>query len=110
MRGINRVVVSGNSTGKTDYSRTEGGTEVCSFILASDRPSKGKTVTAYIKVNVYLEGLVSACRDKLSKGCYLLVEGELMNRSTPAGKVTEVRAREIVFLPRNQEPSGGYFD
>lgn len=109
MRGINRVVVSGNLTGRTEYTRTDGGTDVCSFVLASDRPSKGKTVTAYVKVNVYLDGLVTACRDKLAKGCYLVVEGELMNRSTPTGKVTEVRAREIVFLPKNSD-TGGYLD
>jgi single-stranded DNA-binding protein len=101
MRGINRVIVSGNATGKIDYSTTDQGGDVCTFVLASDRHSSGGVVTAYVKVNVYIEALVRLCRTKLDKGCYILVEGELMNRTTPSGKVTEVRAWELLFLAPN---------
>lgn len=102
MRGLNRVILSGNVTGRIDFSTTESGnTEVCTFTLASDRHSTGKVVTAFVKVNVYIDGLVKLCRNKLTKGAYLLVEGELMNRTTPVGKLTEVRAWELVFLHGN---------
>jgi len=51
-----------------------------------------------VKVNVYVEALVKLCRLRLQKGCYIIVEGELMNRNTPSGRLTEVRAWEILFL------------
>lgn len=98
MRGINKVVLSGNTTGKVDFATTGSGAEVCTFTLASDRHSSGGVVTAFVKVNVYVEGLVKLCRSRLQKGCYLIVEGELMNRTTPSGRLTELRAWEILFL------------
>lgn len=98
MRGVNRVVLSGNVTGAISFARTDNGTEVCTFVLASDRHAGGAVVTAFVKVNTYIEGLVNLCRNRLEKGCYLLIEGELMNRSTSSGKIVEVRAQEIIFL------------
>lgn len=98
MRGINRVIISGNVTGKIDFTHTDRGQNVCTFVLASDRPASGGVLTAYAKVNVYIETLVAACRGKLEKGCYILVEGELMNRNSPAGRMTEIRAWEVIFL------------
>ena len=98
MRGMNKVILSGNVTGTISYAQTGNGTDVCTFILASDRHAGGGVVTAYIKVNVYIEGLVSLCRNRLDKGCYLLVEGELMNRNSPIGRVVEVRAHELIFV------------
>lgn len=99
MRGLNRVIISGNVTEKIDFARTEAGnTEVCTFTLASDRHTSGKVITAFVKVNVYVEALVRVCRSRLAKGSYLIVEGELMNRTTPSGKLTEVRAWELIFM------------
>lgn len=98
MRGINKVVISGNATGKIEFSKTGNGADACTFSLASDRHGSGGVVTAFVKVNVYLEHLVKTCRVKLQKGCYLLVEGELMNRVSPAGKMVEVRAWDVIFL------------
>lgn len=105
MRGINRVVISGNVSGSAAFQETSNGTQVASFNLASDRhdPS-GSVVTAWVKVNVYIENLVSVCRLKLYKGAYVIVEGELMNREFnrdgQRGQLTEVRAWEIVFVGR----------
>ena len=104
MRGINRVVVSGNSTNKIQFSRTSNGSEVCTFTLASDRPgSNGSTVSAFVKINVYSGGLVDVCRTRLTKGVYVLVEGELMNRDGQMGELMEVRARDLIFLNSTQE-------
>lgn len=112
MRGINRVIFSGNVTGKIDFSTTDRGQHVCTFVVASDRASSGGTLTAYAKVNIYIEGLVAACREKLEKGCYVLVEGELMNRNSPAGRMTEIRAWELMFLSPTSvsKPSQGAAD
>lgn len=105
MKGINTVTVSGNVLGNIEYGCVGSGSEACGFQVASDRHTATGVITAFVKVNVYVEWLVQLCKAKLGKGAYVLVEGELMNRQGKYGSLTEVRAREIIFLPR--EDSGG---
>jgi single-stranded DNA-binding protein len=106
VRGINRVIISGNLSSRITYAKTGNGSEVCTFTLASDRPgSNGVVVSAYIKCNVYSQGLVDVCRRKLAKGSYVIVEGELMNRDGQIGELTEVRARDVIFVVTT--PEGG---
>jgi single-stranded DNA-binding protein len=100
MRGINKVIVSGNVSDGVQFGHTQGNrdqTSLCSFYIASDRHAQGQVVTAWVKVNVYVDALVSLCRARLHKGVYIMVEGELMNRG-------EVRAKELIFL---QNGKGG---
>jgi single-stranded DNA-binding protein len=94
MRGINKVIVSGNVSEDVQFVQTSGSREqtLCTFHVASDRHTQGQVVTAWVKVNVYIEALVKLCKTRMKKGVYVLVEGELMNRG-------EVRARELIFLP-----------
>lgn len=103
MRGINKVLISGNVSGATAFNKTGSGTDACSFKIASDRRgSQGGSVTAWIKVNAYGEPLVAICKERLMKGIYVIVEGELMNRDGERGELTEVRAKEIVFIAAGQ--------
>lgn len=108
MRGLNKVIISGNVTGAIEFGKTNSGAQdACGFHVASDRhTSGGGVVTAYIKVNVYVDGLVKICKTRLSKGIYVLVEGELMNRDGQHGDLTEVRAREIIFLAKDETKQG----
>lgn len=107
MRGLNKVIISGNVTGSIEFGRTGKGDEVCGFHIASDRHTfGGSIVTAFIKINVYTDKLVRVCKGKLVKGVYVLVEGELMNRDGQHGGLTEVRAKEIIFLPKEQDSKG----
>ncbi len=98
MRGINRVIVSGVVAAPITFAKTDSGAEVCTFGINLERHANGSLVTASVKINVYMEALVRLARTKLSEGCYLIVEGELMNRQTPHGRVTEVRAWEMLFI------------
>jgi single-stranded DNA-binding protein len=107
MKGINSVTISGNALGNIEYGRVTNGAECCGFSVASERHSANGVVTAFVKVNVYVEGLVRICRAKLAKGVYVVVQGELMNRDGQHGDLTEVRAREIIFLPRGEDAGGG---
>ena len=107
VRGINRVTISGNVKEKMSFSSTANNTPACTFTLASDRHSSSGIVTAFIKVNAYGDGLVSACRAKLAKGVYVIVDGELMCRDGQLGDLVEVRAREVIFLPGTAEGSHG---
>jgi single-stranded DNA-binding protein len=104
VRGINRVIISGNVSARIQYARTGNGSEVCTFTLASDRPgSNGAVISAFIKCNVYSPGLVDVCKRKLAKGVYVIVEGELMNRDGQIGELTEVRARDVIFVVTTNE-------
>ena len=98
MRGLNRVTVSGNVSGDIRFGQLPDDSPVMTFSMASDRKTDNGTVTAWIKVNVYIEPLVRLCRERLSRGSYVLVDGELMNREGQYGKLTGVRAQEIIFI------------
>lgn len=110
MKGINRVVISGNVSTQATYGNTAGGVGACSFKMESERRSKQGTVVAAVKINVYGDALVAICQDRLYKGVYVIVEGELMNREGSKGELTEVRAKEIIFVdlkPRSEAPAEG---
>lgn len=94
---MNVVAISGNVSAKIEFAKTGGGTPVCTFHMASDRRTKDATITAWVKINAYGHGLVEACRQRLTKGVYVVVEGELMNREGRLGELLEVRARRVDF-------------
>jgi single stranded DNA-binding protein len=108
MRGLNRVIISGNTADNARFQTTGGGTPCATFKIACDRrgANKGETVTAWVKINVYGDALVEICRARLRKGGYVLVEGELMNRDGAIGEVTEIRAKELIFLDTESAGTG----
>lgn len=111
MRGLNRVFIAGHVTDRITFSKTHvQGADACTFIIESERPTNRGSLTVCVKINVYIDGLVEACRGKLEKGCYVLVEGELMNRDSPVGRATEIRAWELSFFGPPQPIRGGIFD
>ena len=98
MRGVNLVTISGNVTADINFASLPGGEDAVSFMIVSDRRSEGVKVSAKVKINVYIEQLIGICKPRLVRGIYVIVVGELMNRDGNHGKLTEVRAREIIFL------------
>jgi len=103
VRGINRTIISGNVSRDIHYGTMPGGGSALSFTMASDRVANGTTITAWVKVNVYLDALIKVCRGQLMCGGYVIVDGELMNRDGKYGRLTEIRAREIVFVKEGRE-------
>lgn len=97
MRCLNIVVISGNVSDSVVFSETGSGEPACSFCMASDKSvSTTRVITTWVRVNVY-GTLVQACRKKLTKGMYVTVTGEMMNRSSDDRTLTEVRAKELIF-------------
>lgn len=107
MRGLNRVIISGHVQERITYGTTGSDTTACSFTIASSRSGQGRNVVAYVKINVYGDGIVRLCRARLRGGGYVMVEGELMNRDGVLGDLTEVRARELIFVP-DEDPEGAH--
>lgn len=105
MRGINKVIVSGTVSGQSNFAETPSGSPCGSFFVVSNRHSGGGAVVSVTaKVNVYGDNLVRICQSKLREGVYVIVEGELMNRSA-ARADTEVRAREVIFVEEDANGS-----
>lgn len=98
MKGVNRVTISGNVSGSIRFQETRNGVAACSFSLVSDKPVENNVVKAWVRVNVYGERLVGQCRQRLERGVYVIVDGELMNRDGQYREMTEVRAQEMVFV------------
>jgi len=93
-RGINMWGGAGNVGGDILFGETNGGDLVCNYLLfAEDRMGK----VTRVRCNVY-GPLVEICRKRLKRGCYVAIEGSLMNRSD-GSEAIEVRCETIVFVP-----------
>ena len=68
------------------------------MVLVSERPAGDSNMAAFVPVNIFGENLVRVCQERLRKGIYVIVEGELMNRPGQHGELMEVRARDVVFI------------
>jgi len=100
MRGANTVVVSGN-VGEILHSFTKTSKKAaCSFMVASQQSQMSVT---WARINVY--GInAEKCKERLFKGDYILVEGELMNRRVEQkDSLLEVRGLKITFLTKRDK-------
>ncbi len=94
MKGLNFVVVSGN-VGTISQGKTGQGVSAYSVLIAVEST---KNTTVWVRVNVYSD-LAKKCINKIDKGDYIIVEGELMERrrSVDDTVLIEIRAREVIF-------------
>ena len=95
MKGHNQVWLSGYVGGKILFSNTKSGEPAFSFGISSE--DSGDNVT-WVRVNAYGPIAVN-CKERVSRGSYCQVLGELMNRNGKFGELTEVRAKDVVCYP-----------
>ena len=109
MPDINNVLIAGNLTSDPTFRKTNNGTSVANFYIASNR--KYRDNSGIWRENVCYVGIVAwhkladACNEVLKKGSSILVDGELQSRSWKnedgsTRNVVEIRARRIQFLDR----------
>lgn len=109
MPDINNVLIAGNLTSDPTFRKTNNGTSVANFYIASNR--KYRDNSGIWRENVCYVGIVAwhkladACNDVLKKGSSILVDGELQSRSWKnedgsTRNVVEIRARRIQFLDK----------
>lgn len=104
-KGYTRATLVGDVSGTIAYAETNTGVPTVTFQVACD--DFGARETVWVKVNAYGSRLVSSCRERLSKGARLFVDGGLMNRSGQYAQMLEVRARDLIFFPsRSHEKEG----
>jgi single-strand DNA-binding protein len=112
---LNRIFLTGNLTRDPELRYTPSGIPVMNFRLASNRRYRGqdgewKEEVCYVNV-VAWQRLAELCSERLHKGSAVLVDGELQTRSREleSGQrrtIVEVRARQVQFLSRIEEPEG----
>lgn len=110
MPEINFVSIVGNLTRDPIIRTTTNNTSVVNFSIATNRKYKDSSNlwqedVCYIGV-VAWNRLAESCKNKLTKGCAVLVEGELQsrNRKTEDGhnrSEVEIKARRIQFLNKH---------
>ncbi len=115
MRGINKVILVGNTGKDPEYKTLQDGTPVAKLTLATTetfRLKNGETQTrTEWHTIIAWRGLATLVNDFVRKGSLLYVEGKLHNRNfeDAAGQkkyVTEVVADQILLLDKKiKEPA-----
>lgn len=86
--GLNKVQLIGNTVRDPELRFTQGGTPVCNFSVAVNRPGgmddqtgrRRETETEFFSV-VAWEKLAEVCNQLITKGRLLYIEGRLQTRS-----------------------------
>ncbi|HPG40352.1 MAG TPA: single-stranded DNA-binding protein [bacterium] len=109
MPDINNVLIAGNLTSDPVYRKTNNGTAVTNFFIASNR--KYRDNSGIWRENLCFVGVVAwhrladTCNEILKKGSAVLIDGELQSRNWrnedgTSRNVVEIRARRIQFLDK----------
>lgn len=124
MRGINKVILIGNTGKDPEYKTLQDGTPVAKLTLATTesfrlKSGEAKTSTTWHTIILW-RGLANLARDHVRKGSLLYIEGKLTNRNYEDADgqkkyVTEVVAGQVLLLDKRQkdpeeEPEDGQED
>ncbi|HEX2242758.1 MAG TPA: single-stranded DNA-binding protein [Gammaproteobacteria bacterium] len=108
---LNKVLLIGNVTRDPELRKTEAGTSVCSFGLATNRTGKTETGEKTEEVDyhriVAWQKLADMCNEYLRKGRKVYIEGRLTTRSWTGQDgqpktTTEVVLDDIILLDSKQ--------
>ena len=111
MPDINSITIAGNLTKDPTLRTTTNGTPVANFPIAYSRNSKDNSGNwredvCYVGIVAWYK-LAESCFENLTKGCAIMVEGELQSKSWKLengfyrNKV-EIKAKRIQFLNKKQ--------
>ena len=112
MRGINKVILLGNTGKDPEYKTLQDGTPVAKLTLATTETFRLKNGETQTKTEwhtiIAWRGLATLVNDFVRKGSLLYVEGKLHNRTfeDAAGQkkyVTEVVADQILLLDKKEK-------
>ena len=117
MAGFNRVILIGNLTRDPEYRQLASGQAVCRLGLATNRQFKNKQTGTLVQEVCYIDidvwgAQAESCRQYLSKGRAVLVEGRLKfdTWEDPNGQKRNkhsIVADRIVFLSSSAETMDG---
>lgn len=109
MRGINKVILIGNSGKDTEYKTLPDGTAVAKIVLATTESYRLKNGETQSRTDwhtiIMWRGLATLAHQYIHKGSLLYIEGKLRNRQYEdkegeKKQVTEVLADQVVLLDK----------
>lgn len=114
MRTLNRVMLIGNLGADPEIRQDSKGRDVANFSLATNRNVRsddGKKAVADFHRVVAFGSLAKICKDYLSKGTAVYVDGYLVNRSFDDKNgerrfKTEIFAEKLNILTWKKSPKG----
>lgn len=113
MRGINKVILIGNSGKETEFKTLNDGTPVAKLALATTETYRLKNGETNSRTDwhtiIAWRGLATLAREYIGKGSLLCVEGRLRNRQYEDKDgvkkyVTEIVADQIIMLDKKGKP------
>ncbi len=94
--GVNKSFFSGVVRGEPTVQETSSTkTPAASFPMTSEREGEHRSVSCTTKINTYNEGLVKFVKANVTKGAFIIVEGELMNRDVKG--LSAENSRPVIF-------------
>ena len=112
MKGINKVILVGNTGKEPEYKTLADGTAVAKFVLATTESYRVKSGEIQTKTEwhpiIAWRGLATIAHEYIHKGSLLYVEGKLRHRQYEDKEgqkkyLTEVIADQIVMLDKKQK-------
>lgn len=107
MPDINSITIAGNLTKDPTLRTTTNGTPVANFPIAYSRTFKDNSGNwredvCYVGIVAWYK-LAESCYENLTKGCAVMVEGELQSKSWKLENgfyrnIVEIKAKRIQFL------------
>jgi len=113
MKSLNKVLIIGNATRDPELHQTNGGIDVCTLGLATDRSWKTEAgekreEAQFHQVICWGKLAVLACQ-LVHKGGKVYIEGRLQTRTYEKDgqerSVTEIIANELIALERRADPA-----
>ena len=119
MPELNNVMVAGNLTKDPTFRETSNNTPVVNFHVAINRRYRDSSNlwqedVCYVGV-VAWNKLADSCRERLTKGSAVLIDGELQSRTFKSDEnknrtIVEIKAKRIQFLNKLDKTSNEYSD
>ena len=119
MPELNNVMVAGNLTKDPTFRETSNNTPVVNFHVAINRRNRDSSNlwqedVCYVGV-VAWNKLADSCRERLTKGSAVLIDGELQSRTFKSDEnknrtIVEIKAKRIQFLNKLDKTRNEYSD
>ena len=119
MPELNNVMVAGNLTKDPTFRETSNNTPVVNFHVAINRRYRDSSNlwqedVCYVGV-VAWNKLADSCRERLTKGSAVLIDGELQSRTFKSDEnknrtIVEIKAKRIQFLNKLDKARSEYSD
>ena len=119
MPELNNVMVAGNLTKDPTFRETSNNTPVVNFHVAINRRYRDSSNlwqedVCYVGV-VAWNKLADSCRERITKGSAVLIDGELQSRTFKSDEnknrtIVEIKAKRIQFLNKLDKTRNEYSD